>query len=281
MLNTNNTNVNNTIKFTVPYGTDVTKLQPIPTYYKNSSLPSNLWNGAIVDFTKPVAYEVTAEDGKTKKTYMVSVEVLPSPDGISSIDIDNKITDIKVGSTFTFSATVNGFGNFDRSVTWEIEGATSKNTIISNNGTLTIGEDEISKAIKVIATASGDTSKTLEISINIIQKQQLNKVTELIWDRRLVRWREVLNAKTYELNIYKDDQLIQTIVVATNEYDLNSFIKEAGKYSFTVIAKADGYKDSEVSDKSSILEFKNAKPVISGADDIEIEFGSSFDIKSG
>ena len=274
-------NVNNTIKFTVPYGTDVTKLQPIPTYYKNSSLPSNLWNGAIVDFTKPVAYEVTAEDGKTKKTYMVSVEVLPSPDGISSIDIDNKITDIKVGSTFTFSATVNGFGNFDRSVTWEIEGATSKNTIISNNGTLTIGEDEISKAIKVIATASGDTSKTLEISINIIQKQQLNKVTELIWDRRLVRWREVLNAKTYELNIYKDDQLIQTIVVATNEYDLNSFIKEAGKYSFTVIAKADGYKDSEVSDKSSILEFKNAKPVISGADDIEIEFGSSFDIKSG
>ena len=29
-----------------------------------------------------------------------------------------------------------------------------------------------------------------------------------------------------ELNIYKDDQLIQTIVVTTNKYDLTSFIKE-------------------------------------------------------
>ena len=163
-------NVNDTIKFTVPYGTDVTKLKPSPTYYKNSTLPSNLWEMSEVDFTKPVAYEVTAEDGKTKKTYMVSVEVL-SQDGISSIDIDNKITDIKVGNTFTFSATVNGFGTFDKSVTWEIEGATSPNTTINNNGTLTIGEDETSSAIKVIATVSGNTSKIIEISINVIQKE--------------------------------------------------------------------------------------------------------------
>lgn len=69
--------VNNTIKFKVPYGTDVTKLKPIPTYYKNSSLPQHLWNGNTVDFSKPVPYEVTAEDGVTKKTYIVSVEVLP------------------------------------------------------------------------------------------------------------------------------------------------------------------------------------------------------------
>ena len=273
-------NVNNTIKFTVPYGTDVTNLKPIPTYYKNSTLPKEFWNGATVDFTKPVAYEVTAEDGKTKKTYMVSVEVL-SQDGISSIDIDNKITDIKVGSTFIFSATVNGFGTFDKSVSWEIEGETSPNTTINNNGTLTIGEDETSSAIKVIATASGNTSKTISISINVIQKEQLDKVTELIWDRRLVKWKSVLNATIYKLNIYKDDQLIQTIVVTTDEYDLTSLIKEVGKYSFTVVAKADGYKDSEVSDKSSIFDFKNAKPVISGVDDVEIEFGSSFDTKAG
>ena len=273
--------VSNTIKFIVPYGTDVTKLIARPTFYKNSTLPADfIWYGGL-DFTNPVAYEVTAEDGKTKKTYMVSVEVLSNPNGISSIDIDNKITDIKVGSTYTFSATVNGFGTFDKSVTWKIEGATSPNTTINNDGILTIGEDETSNAIKVIATASGDTSKTIEISINVIQKEQLGKVTELIWDRRLVKWKSVLNAKTYELNIYKDDQLIQTIVVTTNEYDLTNFIKEVGKYSFTVVAKADGYKDSEVSDKSSIFEFKNAKPVISGANNVEIEFGSSFDIKAG
>ena len=252
--------VNNTIKFTVPYGTDVTKLIARPTFYKNSTLPANFnWYGGL-DFTTPVAYEVTAEDGKTKKTYMVSVEVLPTPDAITSIDIDNKITDIRVGSTHTFAATVSGFGDFDNSVSWKIEGSTSKDTTINNNGTLTIGEDESSKAIKVTATASGDTSKTIEISINVIQKQQLDKVTELLWDRRLAKWKAILNAKTYELSLYKDGQLIETIVVNTNEYDLTSFIKEAGEYSFTVVAKADGYKDSEVSDRSSVFEVKDEEP---------------------
>ncbi|WP_133015227.1 immunoglobulin-like domain-containing protein [Clostridium cuniculi] len=252
--------VNNTIKFIVPYGTDITKLIARPTFYKNSTLPSNfIWYGGL-DFTTPVAYEVTAEDGKTKKTYMVSVEVLPTPDAITSIDIDNKITDIRVGSAHTFATTVSGFGNFDNSVSWKIEGETSKDTTINSNGTLTIGEDESSKAIKVIAIASGDTSKTIEISINVIQKQQLDKVTELLWDRRLAKWKAILNAKTYELSLYKDDQLIETIVVNTNEYDLTSFIKEAGEYSFTVVAKADGYKDSEVSDRSSVFEVKDEEP---------------------
>lgn len=182
-------NANSTIKFTVPFGTDVTKLQPVPTYYKNSSLPPHLINGAIVDFTKPVPYEVTAEDGVTKKTYMVSVEVEP----------ENKV--------------------------------------------------------------------------------QLDKPTDLIWDGRKAKWRAVLNATTYELNIYKDNNLIQTIEVVTNEYDLTSFIKEAGEYSFTVVAKADGYSNSEESLKSPVFTFKNAKPVISGADDIEIVLGSTFDEK--
>lgn len=274
-------NTNNTIKFTVPYGTDVTKLKPLPTYYKNSSLPGHLWNGNIVNFSTPVAYEVTAEDGITKKIYTVSVEVLPNQDAITSIDIDNKISEIKVGTSHTFAATVNGFGNFDKSVTWQIEGAKSQNTSIDNSGKLTIGEDETSTSIKVIATASKDVSKTVEISIKVIQKEQLPKVTELAWDRRIAKWASILNAKTYELSLYKDGQLVQTLVVTANEYDLTSFIKEAGEYSFTVVAKADGYKDSEVSSKSPSFIFKNAKPVINGATDIEVEFGANFDPKKG
>ena len=89
---------NNTIKFKVPYGTDVTKLKPTPTYYKNSSLPSKLWNGNTVNFSSPVAYEVTAEDGVTKKTYTVSVEVLPEGVDLEyeAEDVDkNGVVDIK------------------------------------------------------------------------------------------------------------------------------------------------------------------------------------------
>lgn len=276
-------NVNNTIKFTVPYGTDVTNLKPTPTYHKNSSLPSNLWSGAVVDFSNPVDYMVTAEDGVTKKTYKVSVEVLSNEDAVTSIDIDNKISEIRVGASHTFIANMNGFGSFDRSVTWNIEGASSQNTTIDNNGKLTIGEDESSSSIRVIATASGDVSKSIEISINVIQKEQLAKVTELAWDRRLAKWAAILNAEKYELNLYKDDELVQTIIVSVNEYDLTEIIRElgGGNYSFTIVAKSREYKDSIVSDKSSVFKFKNSKPVIDGATDIEIEFGENFDPKVG
>lgn len=71
-------NNNNTIIFYVPNGTDITKLKPTPTYHKGSTLPTNRWNGCSFDFTKgPIDYKVTAEDGITTKTYMVSVVVLP------------------------------------------------------------------------------------------------------------------------------------------------------------------------------------------------------------
>lgn len=279
--------VNNTIKFTVPYGTDISKLIARPTFYKNSTLPVDfIWYGGL-DFTNsitnPILYEVTAEDGKTKRTYKVSVEVLSKADVVTSIDIDNKISEIRVGTSHTFVATVNGFGSFDKNVTWKVEGASSKNTTIDNKGKLTIGEDEASPNIKVKAIASGDTSKTVEISIKVIQKEQLDKVETLAWDRRLAKWVAILNAKTYELNLYKDGTLVETIIVTTNEYDLTEVIRKlgAGDYSFTIVAKADGYKDSEVSDKSQVFKFKNAKPVITGATNKEIEFGSSFNEKEG
>lgn len=279
--------VNNTIKFTVTYGTDISKLIARPTFYKNSTLPVDfIWYGGL-DFTNsitnPILYEVTAEDGKTKRTYKVSVEVLSKADVVTSIDIDNKISEIRVGTSHTFVATVNGFGSFDKNITWKVEGASSKNTTIDSKGKLTIGEDETSSSIKVKAIASGDTSKTVEILIKVIQKEQLDKVEILACDRRLAKWTAILNAKKYELNLYKDGTLVETIIVTANEYDLTEVIRKlgAGEYRFTIVAKADGYKDSEVSNKSQVFKFTNAKPVISGATNKEIEFGSSFNEKEG
>ena len=52
-------NINNTITFTVPYGTDITKLKPTPTYYKGSTLEQDRWNGSTFDFSKgAVNYKV-------------------------------------------------------------------------------------------------------------------------------------------------------------------------------------------------------------------------------
>lgn len=57
----------------VPNGTDVTKLKPTITISKDATVSPK--SGAQKDFTDPVSYVVTAEDGTTKKTYTVTITV--------------------------------------------------------------------------------------------------------------------------------------------------------------------------------------------------------------
>ena len=57
----------------VPNGTDVTKLKPTITISKDATVSPA--SGAETDFTDPVSYVVTAEDGITKKTYTATITV--------------------------------------------------------------------------------------------------------------------------------------------------------------------------------------------------------------
>ena len=57
----------------VPHGTDVTKLKPTITISKDATISPK--SGAQKDFTDPVSYVVTAEDGTTTKTYTVTITV--------------------------------------------------------------------------------------------------------------------------------------------------------------------------------------------------------------
>jgi putative cell wall-binding protein len=63
------------ITLTVPRGTDVTKLTPTIVHNGKSVSPAS---GVAKDFTTPVKYTVTAEDGTTN-TYTVTVTVQPAP----------------------------------------------------------------------------------------------------------------------------------------------------------------------------------------------------------
>ncbi|MBX4200812.1 DUF5018 domain-containing protein [Candidatus Parcubacteria bacterium] len=65
-------NTNHTITLTVPKGTDVKKLSP--TIQVSDYATVSPASGSEQDFTKPVTYVVTAEDG-TKQTYVVTVKV--------------------------------------------------------------------------------------------------------------------------------------------------------------------------------------------------------------
>ena len=64
------------IAITLPAGTDVTQLKPTITVSKDATVSPK--SGTKKDFTDPVQYVVTAEDGTTKKTYTVTVTVAAS-----------------------------------------------------------------------------------------------------------------------------------------------------------------------------------------------------------
>ncbi len=66
---------NKTVSLTVPYGTDVTALVPTITQTGSSVSPNS---GVVQDFTNPVTYTVTAEDGTTQD-YTVTVTVAKNP----------------------------------------------------------------------------------------------------------------------------------------------------------------------------------------------------------
>lgn len=63
----------------VPYGTDVTSLVPIITISEKARISPA--SGIATDFTNPVTYTVTAEDG-SKATYTATVTVSPNGGGI-------------------------------------------------------------------------------------------------------------------------------------------------------------------------------------------------------
>lgn len=81
------------------------------------------------------------------------------------------------GGTQQFTATVDGMGNFDNTVTWKIENANSDSTTISEDGLLTVGTDETAASIAVIATANGDSTKSTTVSVVIPQTMSITGVT--------------------------------------------------------------------------------------------------------
>jgi len=80
-----------TIKVKVPAGTDVTKLIPSVVFSQYATISPIL--GKNTDFTSPVVYTVTAQDGRTTNSYTVSVEfIVPDPQGAPIITSVKKTT---------------------------------------------------------------------------------------------------------------------------------------------------------------------------------------------
>ena len=88
---------------------------------------------------------------------------------IKGVTISPENTSVPKGGQRQFTATVTGYGDFDKSVTWEIYGGcSSAGTSLSQDGVLTVGIDETEKTIGVRAKSKGDTQCSCDILVTII-----------------------------------------------------------------------------------------------------------------
>lgn len=87
---------------------------------------------------------------------------------ITRVTVSPENTSVPKGGQRQFTATVTGYGDFDKSVTWTVYYNSSKDTKISQDGVLTVGIDETATKIGVEATSKGDDGFLCEIPVTII-----------------------------------------------------------------------------------------------------------------
>ena len=90
-------NNNKTIHYTVAYGTNITALTATVTFSAKASISPD--PKMARNYTKPQTFTVTAEDGKTKGIYRVSVKIAPSTNAqIKTFTVNGNEATINQGS---------------------------------------------------------------------------------------------------------------------------------------------------------------------------------------
>ena len=97
----------------------------------------------------------------------VTVETAPVPPAITSVTIAPATATVQTGSTQQFNASVIGTGDFNKAVTWSVEGAVSTSTKISSDGMLAVGMDETATTLTIIATSNGDNTKSGTATVTV------------------------------------------------------------------------------------------------------------------
>lgn len=84
---------------------------------------------------------------------------------ITGVTISPENTSVPKGGQRQFTATVIGYGDFDKSVTWNVYYNSSDDTKISQDGVLTVGIDETATKIGVEATSKGGYLREIPVTI--------------------------------------------------------------------------------------------------------------------
>ena len=178
-----------------------------------------------------------------------------APPQIKYISVNPKKIEAFKGHNTQFKVTISANSNADKSVTWSIEGASSASTSIDSKGVLTIGDDETSSEVQVIATSNHDPSKKARAVATIKELPKLNTPSGLIWKGQVATWNAVDNANGYSVELNKDGIKVGESQETNNtQFDFTNKMKEAGIYKFRVIALGDG-KTIANSDEAESLEY--------------------------
>lgn len=135
------------------------------TVMKNDTL--QIGSDETADFVQ-ICYrnadDVTEQIKKTisVKQYIIDVHVY----GDSSI---------QKGKQSDYKAFVKGSDGADKSIVWSIEGNTSNDTKVSQNGKLTVSKDEMAKNVLVCATSVFDSEKSDAKSVDILDEKSDSK----------------------------------------------------------------------------------------------------------
>ena len=75
---------------------------------------------------------------------------------VTNVSVSPETATVKVGGTQQFTAAVSGTGDFSKDVNWSVSGGISEGTTISEDGLLTVAEDETAESLTVTAKSVGD-----------------------------------------------------------------------------------------------------------------------------
>ena len=126
-------------------------------------------NGLLTIAENETSKQITVKAvSSADKTITASVTVDVMQIKITST-VDNVKVTMETGETQQLKAVVTGTNNPSQKVVWSVSGNNSENTVISDNGEITIGKYETSSLIIVKAVSVEDSSKYGEFAISIKQ----------------------------------------------------------------------------------------------------------------
>lgn len=139
-------------------------------------------DGSVTDVTGEVSYrteplttdvtsvEISYTNGDVTKTVSLSVQVNPKVT-VTGVLLNPSEIELYPGDVKTFGVSVQGTGNPSQAVTWSVEGASSSQTVIDENGRLTVGEDETAGQLTVKAQAAADAAQVGQAAVTVAQKE--------------------------------------------------------------------------------------------------------------